>query len=636
MVTVNELRVIISGENQKLLATVKAADDRVNRFGESADAASNRASRGFDGITRTSDRMASSISRAMGVMTRLDLTQITLEESGERVREAQDRYNLAIADSGPKSREAIEANRELSSAQATAEKTALRARASYILVSAELVAMGGQAVRATAGLGLFRAGLGATTIAARTLRLALIGTGIGALVLGLSVLLGHLNRANDGTERYAQTAAAAEAMERRVAAATDEGSQALRRQIVAEEERIASLERGVAANKAARAEFARAQKLDPQILGIRALMQESEDLAGRLDAARQSAEALRKAVVPTEFKELTAALQAAGAGLNTFTLKQQEAILTAGGLTDVESAYLRVAAAEDETLRAAIEVTPALLDQMTVARRKGETMRELAARLDLTADQEDRLRASGQLVEEGLISQAEAADRAAEAQRKAAQEAERLADEQARLVEQARALQQQALDEHFNNLQGGLRGAGLELAAFTRGMQASILAAGGLDAVEQAFLGVQDAEAGLLREALKLNPALLDQISVTRLKGESNEQLAARLGLTTEQERRLRAQGRLTTEGILSQEEATRRLLDAQETSTRSFAAGQVGFVEPIPGAITFVRGETGSVSIIIQRLEVPVTQAGQTFDPATVGQAITSELQRAVREAFD
>lgn len=650
MTTIDELRVLLSGDNRGLKRAVDESDRSLNRLEET----SNRIGRG-DGFAKAAlvaDRMGGAINRAMGVMTRLDLVQITLEQSADRVRVAQEKYAAAVEEFGQHSTKAVDAQRELNLAQAAAEKASLRAKASYILVSAEIVSMGAMAVRAANNTTLLGTSMAGATVAARGLRLALIGTGIGALVVGLGFLLEKMNTVRSSTEQLVQRNQAAEDSEKRVAAAIEGGSAAMRTQIAAREADIASLEKQMLAR--ARLLHEQDPGMDPSRsptdirLPIPPEDPEIQRLAELLGVAKTGIEQLKAELAEggAAFEELTRAMSSAGTSLADFTLAQQRLILEADGLTEVEQRYLATAQAEDELLRRMVDNNPEILNRMSMVLRYGETLDDLATRLGLTTDQEDALRASGQLTTDGLITQAEAMERAAKASGKAAEEMARLQEEQERA--------------DFTNLQSALQGAGVDLNNMTSDMQRAIFAANGMSGVENQFILLQQAEDLLLQSALDVVPALLDQISVQRKKGETNEQLAKRLGLTVEQEKELLAAGRLTVDGIITEQEKLRRFgardsgrfsVGASAFSVKPIMAAE-GFNGVVREATPFIAGERGpervtieplgrdagrgggvtNIHVTVQNVEVPVSMAPARFDPQQTADAVERTLTESLR----
>lgn len=674
MTVIDELRVLISGDNRGLKRAVDESDRSLNRFEETT----GRVGRGggFAQAATMADRMGGAINRAMGIMTRLDLVQITLEQSAERVRQAQEKYTAAVEEFGQHSTKAVEAQRQLEAAQAAGEKANIRARASYILVSAEVVSMGAMAVRAASGMGVFAGSMVGATVAARGLRLALLGTGIGALVVGLGFLLERMNSVRDTTSDLVSRNQAAEDSEKRVAAAIDEGSVAIRDQIAEREANLALLNRQMRDQenflKQIQARDARGEN-DLPLVGLKftpdqdmeggqvsfqvlpdvgTVEAELKRLTEEFGATDEAVKKLKASLESVTFDEIARALGSAGVGLADFTVAQQALILGSEGLDELGPRYVEALNREDEMLARIIANNPEIINRMSIVLRYGETLDELAGRLKFQPELEAELRASGQLTTEGLITQADAMERAGKASEKAADEMARLQEEQERV--------------NFQNLQNALSGAGVDLDNMTTDMQRLIFAADGMSGVENSFILLQQAEESLLQSALDVVPALLEQISVQRKKGETNQMLAARLGLTVEQEKELLAQGRLTVDGIITEQEKLRRF--GIRESDR-FRTGANAIPMPAPRAIfaadgfngivreptDFVAGERGpervnieplsrdagrgggtTINVVVQRVEVPVSMAPARFDPEetanAVQESLTEQLRRLIR----
>ena len=109
-----------------------------------------------------------------------------------------------------------------------------------------------------------------------------------------------------------------------------------------------------------------------------------------------------------------------------------------------------------------------------------------------------------------------------------------------------------------STLRGDLQGLGLDVAAMSPTLIAS------LSELNPAFAelanqigGVRARELELARHILASgNPALIEQLNITKGKAESSEDLAAALGITVEQERALEQQGIITTNVLGAQSSA--------------------------------------------------------------------------------
>lgn len=161
-----------------------SASKNVKGLGETAEQAGKRAKGGFDDAGLSLQGLTRGIERGYGIMTRLDLTQISLTQSSERVAQAQERYTRAIAENGAASQEAVQANRELESAQAALEKTQLRARLSYVMVAGDIATIAARAPQAAAALrGM---GVATMTLAGNLTALQIAGGAATALLVGLA------------------------------------------------------------------------------------------------------------------------------------------------------------------------------------------------------------------------------------------------------------------------------------------------------------------------------------------------------------------------------------------------------------------------------------------------------------------
>jgi hypothetical protein len=154
---------------------------------------------------------AHEVERAMSMMTRLDLVQISIEQSNDHVAAAQERYNDALARYGPNSQQAVTAAQGLKGAHDSLEKSQLRAELSMGLVIASSLQMATTAVPAAiaALTGLAAAettaavagGILATTLSLGTAAIA-ITAGIVALKAAMDGFSGSTSHASDDVTRY--------------------------------------------------------------------------------------------------------------------------------------------------------------------------------------------------------------------------------------------------------------------------------------------------------------------------------------------------------------------------------------------------------------------------------------------------
>jgi hypothetical protein len=178
-------------------------------------------------------------------------------------------------------------------------------------------------------------------------------------------------------------------------------------------------------------------------------------------------------------------------------------------------------------------------------------------------------------------------------------EAERKAAEAARLHE-----------SELQKLSGSLGRLGIDFRNVSSASLA-LVQGGSIGELAAQVSAANDAERTLARTILSSgNQALIDQMSIATAKGETMEQLADSLGLTAEQEEELRRQGRLTTEGLISQREAAAQAA-GQPTATvvdtglpggpviRAVAAAK-GYDGMVSKPTLFLAGEAGPESVSI------------------------------------
>lgn len=403
------VRIVVVADDQS-----KAALDRVVQNLDQIPPAAGRASAGFDNLARGAQRATQVIERGYGIMTRLDLTQISLQQSTERVRVAQEKFNEAVAKGGPASEGAVQASRELEAAQAALEKTQLRARLSYVLIAGDLVGMAAQVPRAVAALTALRSAQTAATVSSVGLQAALNPLAGAAVAVGVVAAMVAIGDALGSVDRNAD-----------VAGKSLEDLQVQFDALAGKRERVAKdLAREELVGGTTSAETAlrkRLEMLDTQLGQIRQAMwavgeaqnqvefdklaAEAEDAARKLeDASRTMASGVRQA------------LGAAGIDLSKFTQEFQDQMLRAAGVSESVVQSLRpVVDVEDLLAASSGEAREALVAQLDVTNRKGESTEDLARRLGLTVEEEQRLRAEGRWTTDGIISQAEATERLARA-----------------------------------------------------------------------------------------------------------------------------------------------------------------------------------------------------------------------------
>lgn len=192
--------------------TGPAFDSATGRIDALDQAAEQAGSGGFKVLAEGAAEAARTIEHGMSIMTRFDLVQITLEQSTDRLRQAQERYTQAVDAHGDSSAEAKAAAEELERAQANMEKTALRAELSMGLVAAQALTMAAQVPAAVGALTSLSASASTAAVAVGTLQVvATVGAaavGITAGILALSSALGsvgvHGHEAADGLDDYTE------------------------------------------------------------------------------------------------------------------------------------------------------------------------------------------------------------------------------------------------------------------------------------------------------------------------------------------------------------------------------------------------------------------------------------------------
>lgn len=379
----------------------------------------------FDLISRSTDRMAGLISHGLGVLTKLDLIELTLEHSTVRVRLAQENYNDAVANFGPLSDQAVKAARELEAAQGAAEKASLRAKLSYIGVTAQLVTMTIQAPRAAAGLMTLATSARTAAAGVGALNIALGASVFGAVAAATAFVGFNIFR---DFKRQADLATAGIEDQRAELQRLENALEKLRKTpeflvgLPGALEQVTVVERAIANQRI---------KIDKMQLEARGdqFTQFGHDMAAQAALTAEEMARVQEDAAQRSAQAWTQAMGAAGTSLQKFGIDfsqvgvgalenlEKFARLPAGlvpfsqQLGALAGQALNATKQERELVAAAIAAEPALLDQLSATARKGETMHELAASLGLTAEQEAELTRQGRLTEEGLLSQAEAARR---------------------------------------------------------------------------------------------------------------------------------------------------------------------------------------------------------------------------------
>lgn len=510
------------------------AGKRIDELGKKADDAASGGLKAFADATVDGAR---GVERAMSMMTRLDLVQITLEQSADRVAAAQDNYNQALAEFGEGSAQATAAGNQLEAALVAQEKAALRANLSFGLVGVQALQMSVTAIPALrTALVSLTAAQTASAGAAALLNITLTA-GVAAISITAGILA--VKAAMDGMATSTDAAAAA---------------------------------------------------------------------VGRFNGAGDDA-ATQKAIDAAQQRVATADME--------YQHRQEvERLMATGTVESINT--------EMEARRARRDELVQLLDQDNTAFLAAEQRRLESDRRFLDDMQRGLARGPAEGVDadrwaasmEGVIARTEA---------KIAGRESLLADailtpERAQEIHSEIQILNRDL-EAFGAINQRLatatssayRSVGIDITRFSQEFQEGLLAAAG---VSQEFIATMrplvTAEQLLAASSGETREALLEQLEVTARKGETTEDLAKRLGLTADEEARLREEGRLTTEGIISQEEATRSL--AASTGELAGNLTRAGTVLNGGGNLPTLPGWAGAAR--------PGGGRGGGFDPVGLGMA--------------
>jgi len=481
-----EVTIVIKGDDQSAQALASALKN-VQELGKSGDRSGSLASAGMG-------RFTTSLQHAHAALTRLDLIELTLAGSQERVTQTQVAYNRAVEQFGPASREAISAHRELEAATLANDRTLLRARMSYVVVAADIGAI-------------------ATKIPATVGQLVALGTAARGAAAGM----GLLSLASAGVLGLTAAAVGVVAFNEHV-----------KFQKKLAEDAALSLGGMIQRHEELRAAMEKAQNTPGWKTGFGAWGEDPFKIQSEMDALSKDMEE-KRAVIIAAFGEIQKSVA---------DFRNQQGIQHLIDSGDV--ANLKVA--RDEQVRAIADMEAAIkrLDDA-----KGMT---------------------------GIEDVVDEAAKAAEELPKATAQLNMLDDAMRKAAAQGAAQFRQAIQD--------------------AGVQTSLLSDELLGSLDPALLAVRQKEDALTAAAVQANPALAAQLSTTRRKGETNEELAKRLGLTVEQERQLEAEGRFTTEGLISQAEAQRNL--TKETKEFQDLAGPIAQPYGSSSTVTRTGGTTG------------------------------------------
>ncbi|MHB1261500.1 MAG: hypothetical protein ACYC2H_07265 [Thermoplasmatota archaeon] len=333
--------------------------------------------------------VSNSIGRVSSVFTRLDLTQIGLQQSHERVRVAQERLTLATNEGGAASVAAIKARRDLEAAERDLEKTQLRARLSTVLIVGDIASMAAGIPAAVRSLAALRAAQLATAGSASAMNIAMTG-GIAAIgiVAGLAVVAATMSKVDSGSSAAADSVA---------------GLEAQLKSLVAERNRLANQPEPATHGYYLNPDFditgEKLRGLDEQIRTttetLNVFKEQAVKEAG--EATKKAAEEAERAWLQANVSlqnSLVGGLGQVGASLQKLSLDAQKGILIGGGLDPkfVET-LMSAQLAEDRLTASALRSSRALRDQTTITARKSETSEEFNARLIELGFTEEELRA---------------------------------------------------------------------------------------------------------------------------------------------------------------------------------------------------------------------------------------------------
>lgn len=383
----------------------------------------------YERLGQVADAAAHAIARGANIAARLELTQISLKQSADRVAEAQDKYNATVVEFGEGSREAIAAHKDLEQAEAVNEKTVLRSRIAYTLAGAEIVSMAAKIPKLVAMLEAYSvAQIGATAAAAGFAAVAvpaLVGVAAGLAIVGAEGKLIDKILGREDVAKLAQT---------------EEGLAEIRLEFA----RMASF-------REEHPFLARisnnAGKLVGWIPGMTTASERFKQLGDALAADALETGADNLAAVAEEIerldREAETALAAASSGLGNLGINLAAlgpATLTGlgglgGAMGDLATRALGARQAEDALTASALRSSKALRDQATVTALKDETTEQFVQRLVDMGFQEDEIRDRVDMSTRTLLSQTEALEARTRAMERATDRTREFEQESARIVE---------------------------------------------------------------------------------------------------------------------------------------------------------------------------------------------------------
>lgn len=464
MVTVDELRVVLRANNQELLRAIREGEGALDSFGRRGQASARDLGSAFDAS-------GAAIGRAMGLMARMDLVQLTLQGSTERLTNAEERYQDALREHGPMSEQAANASRQLDAALRDVEKTQVKAQLSAALVGLEVANLIAQLPRGARAAREYASGIAAAVGQMSAFRiiatggLALVAVA-GGLLAARELMRGFSGDTKAATEQV-RSLMDAEVAAQQAKAAFQQGQRGVTdpfiRAAAGVDDPFGPLKehyRGLVltANDALAELPLLSEVLTSEKERLQGIHQANSNVISGIAASYEFLASKHQEMVErvnslqpriadpliAESERLVAAvekqLDTVGqwkAGLDELAGAGDLAPGLAAALDKLAHELFLAGKGEAEFHAAARKNIPVLFDQMSVTKKKGETTEDLVKRLGLTTEEEKKLREAGRLTEEGIISQEEAMRRQAAA-------AKELQEEQRRLLEQQR---QQLLGE---------------------------------------------------------------------------------------------------------------------------------------------------------------------------------------------
>lgn len=338
----------------------------------------NSAGEAFSTFATETARAASAIEHSVSLMTRLDIMQLTVQQSAERAAEAQERYNEAVTEFGQGSEQAQTAARDMERAQVELEKANKKAELSLGLVAAQSLTMAAQIPAAVTGLAaLATAELSAATAGAAlantlTLGAATIGIVAGVTAVSMAfkgltheadsarIAITNVGKAAEAQKELMELTAAIETLEKRLKALRED-----ERPIFTWENQNALSTEHIALEEQLEAALRRRKEVQQEIVNLQ--QQEANEAA---QEQRAETERLNEAWTATK-----ASFEAAGVSFSNMSTTMLQEIARLGGesagamlaLEVLADRGAQVAVIERELGYASAETTKTLLAQAAAA-----------------------------------------------------------------------------------------------------------------------------------------------------------------------------------------------------------------------------------------------------------------------------